>query len=333
MYSYALFNLRSSAYSADAGRFLYEQTCEMAAWVDRNGFDAVVLPEHHGMQDGFISAPLTLAGLIAGKSERIKIYISALILPLYDPARLAEQLSVLDICSGGRVSIVAGIGYRREEYDMFGVDWDRRGKIMDEKLDIVVKALQGMPVTWNGCEIRVQPSCRSSPRTLVSVGGSSRAAARRAARFDLPFWPPLMDRELFDFYAECCREAGFRRRLMNAGEPPTLFISEDPDRSWSKIGAHLLYEAKTYAQWQPKGQHSYLKSSAATIDSLRAEGKFRIYTPDECIDFIRNESDGVVVHAPMTGGLPVEEGWRSLELYVQKVLPVVKENSARSRAV
>ena len=63
------------------------------------------------------------------------IIIGALLLNFYDPIKLAEDMAVLDIVSNGRVSYVIGLGYRPEEYAMFGVDMAARGKVMDQKLD------------------------------------------------------------------------------------------------------------------------------------------------------------------------------------------------------
>ena len=64
-----------------------------------------------------------------------------MILPFYDPVRLAEDLAVLDIISGGRVSVIFGIGYRPEEYEHFGLNIRRRGRLADEKLDLLRKLL------------------------------------------------------------------------------------------------------------------------------------------------------------------------------------------------
>src|SRR2546426_5462917 len=109
---------------------LYTACLDQCAWADERGFDFVALSEHHGVDDGYLPAPLTLAAAIAGRTRRIPISIAAVLVPLHDPVRLAEQLAVLDLASGSRVSLVAGLGYRHEEFAMAGVDRARRGRLL-----------------------------------------------------------------------------------------------------------------------------------------------------------------------------------------------------------
>ena len=67
--------------------------------------------------------------------------VSALLIPLHDPLRIAEDIAVLDLLSGGRLSVIGGIGYRPEEYAAHGKDWKNRGKLMDECVDTLLKTL------------------------------------------------------------------------------------------------------------------------------------------------------------------------------------------------
>src|SRR5690606_3338086 len=76
-------------------------------------------------------------------------------------------------------------------------------------------------------------------------------------------------------------------------------------------------EARTYASWQPAGARSAVRSAAATVEELRAEGVYRVLTPDDCAALGR---DTYVLH-PLVGGMPVDAGWRSLPLFAERVLP------------
>ena len=70
-------------------------------------------------------------------------------------------------------------------------------------------------------------------------------------------------------------------------------------------------------------------SDANTVEALRAEGKYRVLTPDACIDVARAESPGgIFLHFPLCGGTPPDLGWKSLELYAEKVMPHLTEASA-----
>lgn len=109
--------------------------------------------------------------------------LAAVILPFWDPVRLAEDISVLDIISNGRVAYAFGIGHRAEEYQHFGIDSRARGRVADEKLALLLQLLRGEPVQHQGRRIHVTPACLRAPHIMVA--GASRAAARRAARHGL----------------------------------------------------------------------------------------------------------------------------------------------------
>ena len=125
------FDLRRTPFAETSQADLYVAALDMCAWADERGFPSVVVSEHHGVRDGYCPAPLVLAAAIGGRTQRITITVSALIVPLHDPLHLAEEIAVADLATGGRLSIVAGIGYRHEEFEMFGVDRSRRGAIVE----------------------------------------------------------------------------------------------------------------------------------------------------------------------------------------------------------
>ena len=101
-------------------------------------------------------------------------------------------------------------------------------------------------------------------------------------------------------------------------EAPQLFITEDPDRAWAELGEHFMLEARTYADWQPEGQNSPVHSHAMTVDDLREEGIYRFLTPDEAREFVAG-AGSCTLH-PLVGGMPIDEAWRSVELFADAVL-------------
>jgi alkanesulfonate monooxygenase SsuD/methylene tetrahydromethanopterin reductase-like flavin-dependent oxidoreductase (luciferase family) len=195
------FDMRAPAFSSAGAGDLYGAALEMAAFADEKGFDSITLSEHHGTDDGFLSSPIAMAGCILGRTRRIRVGVSALLLPLYDPIKLAEDIAILDVASAGRIGITVGLGYRREEYEMFGRDFSRRGRIMDESLEALLRAWTAEPFEYRGRRVRVTPKPTTEPHPLVMVGGMGRPAARRAARFGLPFQPAVNAPEIFALYA------------------------------------------------------------------------------------------------------------------------------------
>ena len=134
------FDMRAPEFGEASRGELYSAALEMCAWADEKGFLTVALSEHHGVEDGFMSSPLTMAGMVVGRTRKVLVSISALLVPLYDPLRLAEDLATLDLGSGGRVAVTAGLGYRPSEYAALDKEFSERGKIMDECLEVLLKA-------------------------------------------------------------------------------------------------------------------------------------------------------------------------------------------------
>src|SRR5881296_2053107 len=188
------YDLRAPSFCSVTHAELYAACLEQCAWADRLGLDFVVLSEHHGVDDGYLPAPLTLAAAIAGRTKRIRITVAAILVPLHDPVRLAEQLAVLDLVSGSRVSFVAGLGYRQEEFEMAGIERTQRGKLLEESVEVMRQAWTGEPFAWRGRTIRVTPKPASAP--MILLGGSTDAAARRAARLRVGFFPAIGDPHL-----------------------------------------------------------------------------------------------------------------------------------------
>lgn len=318
------FNLVDPAGTPESLAARYQAAVEMARYADERGIDTVQTEEHHGVANNWLPSPFTFAGAVLGATKRIAVTVSAIIGPLHDPLRLAEDIAVLDLLSGGRLVTVSGIGYRPEEYAQFDVEWKRRGRLQDELLETLLKAWTGEEFEFRGRRVRVTPRPFTQPHPLLLVGGSSQAAARRAARLGLPFFPSAHLPELESYYKEKLKEYGTEGWTMMPGKvTPLLHVSEDPDRTWATYGKHFLHEAQTYASWQSGDIKSAVKSGAGTVDELRAEGVYRVLTPDECL---AQGLDNYVLH-PLSGGMPLDEGRRSLQLYCENVLPRLKDQS------
>ena len=75
---------------------LYQAAIEMAVWSEQNGAVSVVLSEHHASPDGYLPSPIVLASAIAARTSTIPIMVAALLVPLHDPVRLAEDMAVLE---------------------------------------------------------------------------------------------------------------------------------------------------------------------------------------------------------------------------------------------
>lgn len=315
------FDMRAPDLGKTTTRELYAAALEMAAWGEDHGCVQVVVSEHHASADGYLPSPLLFAAAIAGRTKTLPIQIGALIVPLHDPLRLAEDMAVLDLVSGGRVSYVTAVGYVEKEFAQFDRPFAGRGKRMDECLEAIRNAWTGEPFSYQGRTVQVTPRPATPGGPVLFMGGNSQAAARRAARFDMGMLAQGLNPELETIYRQACEKLGKTPGLCinpPAGMVTSAFVAEDPDRAWAQIGPHLLHDAKAYAAWMGDAQ-SVSKSVAQTVDQLRAQkGAYQIFSPDEALAYIK--SNGLLLLQPLCGGLPPELAWQSLETLKRQVL-------------
>ena len=311
------FDLRVPPFATTTHERQYAACLDMCAWADELGFDAIAISEHHGVADGYMSAPITLAAAIAARTKRVRINVAAILVPLHDPIRLAEQLATAAIVADGRLSIVAGMGYRPEEFAMAGVDRTQRGRLFDEYVGVLQQAWTGRPFTWRDRSVQVTPAPASPP--LILVGGSTAKAAKRAARLRCGFFPAVGDPELARVYEEACAAAGFTGFVVMPGGPGFVHVTHDTDRDWARIGPHALHDARTYHEWQTPGQRSEVHVDAVTEDDVRRSPVYRVVTPEGCLEIARQH--GRVLLHPLMGGIEPELGWSSLRLFASDVLP------------
>lgn len=104
--------------------------------------------------DGHWLEPLTLLSVIAGRTDGIRLSTSILIAALRTPAVLAKQLATLDVLSGGRVDLGVGIGWQREEYEACGLDFGRRGDLLDRCLAVCRELWTQQVASFDDGELR-----------------------------------------------------------------------------------------------------------------------------------------------------------------------------------
>ena len=190
----------------DADR--YQAAIDMAEYADNHGFAILNVEEHHDVEIGWMSSPLPMAAAIAARTKRAQIRGSAVLVTLYDPLRLAEEMAFLDIISRGRFVLVAGQGYRPSEYHMMDRDFAARGQTMDFVIETLLKAWGGQPFEYRGQQVRISPLPYTQPHPPLHIGGMSKVAARRAARFGLPFFPAQPHEEIEALYRDELRRHG-----------------------------------------------------------------------------------------------------------------------------
>jgi alkanesulfonate monooxygenase SsuD/methylene tetrahydromethanopterin reductase-like flavin-dependent oxidoreductase (luciferase family) len=318
------FDMRAPDFGTPPAR-LYEQALEMAAFADKIGVDRIGLMEHHASDDGYLPTPFVMGGGVAAVTKRCELLLGAVILPLHDPVKLAEQIAVLDLMSGGRLKVIFGAGYVRSEFAAFGKSLKDRGRALDAGLDIIIRALNGERFEADGRPVFVRPLPVQPPQAIISVGGGVEASAKRAARFGCGFGP--MRADIIPLYVEECEKRGHTPRFASPSHslPSVIMLSQDPERTWATLEPHAFHVVSEYAKWaaQEPGSNSPFKG-LDSLDALKQSGLYAVWTLDELVANADKVADhGTFGFQPLVGGFPPEEGWKCLEL-LEKAVPLLK---------
>jgi len=314
-------NLSGSRIDADREAEQYRAALELAELADRGGFAVVNVEEHHDASIGWLPSPLILAALLIARTRRVQVRACALLVNLYDPIRLAEDIAILDVASGGRFVFVMGQGYRPSEYHALDRDWDTRGAAIEHVIETLLVAWRGEPFEYRGRRVHVSPRSSTRPHPPFFYGGMSAVAVRRAARHGLPYFPPQPMPELEALYLAECARLGTPGRIERHEDLSLLFIDDDPERAWAELGPYFLREASEYALWAREGVERRYEAHVTTIDELRRQRVYEILTPEECLERARARQ-GVykpILH-PLAGGIPVQRAQGCLQLFVDRVL-------------
>lgn len=213
-----------------------EEMIELARHAEALGFEGIMGADHafvpRAMTPGYLYSddgrpPIdgdmpypdvwTTIAAMACATERLKFSTAVYVLPLRNPIEVAKALANLAHISGDRVILGAGVGWMKEEFDVYGVDFHQRGKLMDESIAVMRKLWQGGFVAHDG-PLYPFPPLQITPAlerpVPVYIGGASKAALRRAARLgqgwigagnDIDEVPPIL-RELANYRAEFERD-------------------------------------------------------------------------------------------------------------------------------
>ena len=308
------FDMRSPSFGAQPPE-LYAAVPDMAAYADEIGVDSISLMEHHGAEDNYLPQPFVLAACIAGRTQRCRIAINAVQLPLHDPVHVAEKIAVLDLVSQGRARITLGAGRLPQEFAAFGVSLKDRARLMNEGVEIILRALHGERFVINGRPVFVRPLPIQKPQDLILLGGGVEATAKRAARFDVGILP--MRPEILDVYVEECRRLGREPRHMhNPRGLMNIHLSHDPEAAWRRLAPHIRHMAAAQTRYNANEPNSPYHGIGEDDAELRRSRMFNVMTPE---DLARRAPAEVAPgasasFAPLMAGLPPALGWESLRL-------------------
>jgi alkanesulfonate monooxygenase SsuD/methylene tetrahydromethanopterin reductase-like flavin-dependent oxidoreductase (luciferase family) len=284
---------------------LYRENLEQIAWAEQLGFESVWLSEHHVTDEGYLPSVFPMLAAVAERTESMRIGSAILLGPFQHPIRFAEDVAVLDQLSGGRLDVGLGLGYRRAEFEALDVPFAERARRTEELVEVARRVWADGSVT---------PPPLQQPEPPFWIGGSTEAAARRAARLRCHFMPDAyVAPEVIALY-----------RSLWDGEVsinPSVFVGD-----WDAVAEHFLYQYNRYREW---GGEPQLERAA----DLPRE-RYIVGTPDDVAAAIRaiGERTGCdqLFFWARPPGLDIELANRSLELFAKEVIPRVETPTARA---
>jgi alkanesulfonate monooxygenase SsuD/methylene tetrahydromethanopterin reductase-like flavin-dependent oxidoreductase (luciferase family) len=266
---------------------VYARALERIEIMDRAGYDAVWLAEHHFSSFSVCPSVHMVGTLAAARTRRLRIGTGVSLAPFYHPLRLAEEVALLDVLSDGRVNWGAGRGFARVEFEAFGVPPQESASRFRETVEIVLSAwtedrlqFAGRHFRFDGIEVLPKPLQRPHPPVWMaasSEGAIDWAAGRGFSILMDPHSSPAEIGRKRRHYAEKLAAAGFAE--VGRDIPIARLVAV------ARTAAAAAKVARGGAEWIV---NSYLGAQHRPV----MQGSF---TP-EGVDPIRRYLDEVIIH-------------------------------------
>lgn len=322
------------------------EAVEQAQLAESLDFETAWFAEHHFSNYSMIPSPLLMAAYCAGKTSKIKVGTGVLVLPLYEPVRLIEEIAFVDQISGGRLQLGLGSGYQDYEFKRFGRDLAHSHAVFLEFLDLIERSFVRGEIAYDGEHFKI-------PATAIGL---------RPAQKPLP---PI-------YIAGLAQDVKVQERLARSGYVPFLPQHHRPASAltdtkkkiqgiWKSVGrgSENLPLATQRTVFVTKDKKSALEAAEHMRYTLRMALGLRFNTAELDGPVLRempvaNEPslEEILKHAPIGspervaevllddirvlkpshlsclmqfGGMPQQQTMRSMELFGSEVLPMLRK--------
>ncbi len=317
------------------GGHYYKDALEEVTRAEQLGFDSVWMEEHHSVANHYWPSPLPVLAGFATRTSRMLLGTDIMVAAFYHPVRLAEDIALLDIISGGRMITGIAIGYKPDEFTLYGVDLEKRGARFEEQLAIMKGLWTEDSIDFKGryytVRGRLEPRPLTKPHPPLWIGGWGDLTLRRAATLGDNWIPgPTADLERLiagkQQFLDNRRIAGRTAPITQWPLTRDVIIAETDRKARELAEEHIMvaYRREYAGGWR----HPFIDASIATdLDKLMAD-RFIIGGPDQCIPQIRKfvEQYGMthLICRTFFPGMPHAHIMKELELLSKEVMPAFK---------
>jgi probable LLM family oxidoreductase len=311
---------------------------------DEVGLDVFGVGEHH-RPDYAVSSPAVVLAAAAARTTRIRLTSAVTVLSSDDPVRVFQDFATLDLLSNGRAEIMAGRGSFIESYPLFGYDLDDYDALFAEKLELLLTLRESERVTWRGKlrapleNLGVYPRPLQQPLPVwIAVGGTPQSVVR-AGTLGLPLalaiigGAPERFVPLVHLYRDAGRRAGHDPATLEVGINSHGFIADE-----SRDAAEIAFPPYLEAMGRIGRERGWPPPTRRQFDAERSpHGALLIGSPQEVIDKILYEHElfgnqRFLIQFSV-GPTPHDKLMRSIELFGDKVAPVVRREVASRQTV
>jgi len=183
---FGIFNLMGSRQADKPTAQVFGEVAEQTKLADGLGYTIAWFAEHHFSNYCLCASPLMMVAHCASITKRIRLGTAVVVLPLYNPARLAAEIATADALSNGRLMLGIGAGYQPYEFERFGIDIAQNLEMTDEFCDILDLAFSRDFFSYNGKHYQM-PDTHIPARPVqnplpIYVAGHTQGMFRAAAR-------------------------------------------------------------------------------------------------------------------------------------------------------
>jgi alkanesulfonate monooxygenase SsuD/methylene tetrahydromethanopterin reductase-like flavin-dependent oxidoreductase (luciferase family) len=219
-----------------------ERLAGAALAAEEAGFDSgwvtdhVIVPPEHAEVYGTIAEALVTLGFLAGRTRRLQLGVSALVVPQRNPLVALKQLTTLDFVSSGRIVTAVAAGWMEGEFALLGADFQRRGRVLNDWLKLAASAFEQMPGQIDELNGWLAPALVRPGGAELWVAGVSPATLRRAALTGV--WHPvaLPPAELRTMAADLRERRPDSRVILRIG----CYLRDEPATGRDERGRHAI---------------------------------------------------------------------------------------------
>jgi alkanesulfonate monooxygenase SsuD/methylene tetrahydromethanopterin reductase-like flavin-dependent oxidoreductase (luciferase family) len=338
---------------------LYQEHMILGDLAEPLGFDSLFALEHHFTGYSMSPAPLQLLSFYAGRTSRITLGTCVIVLPWHDPIRVAEQIALLDVMSGGRTLMGFGRGAASVEYDGFRIPMSEARPRFVESAQLIIKALTNDSFEWDGeffkiprTAIRPRPISHPERRFYASAVSPESAEIMAKLGFGMLI---VMQNEWAKAAEDVHKYRAITASVGHTPRPPIVLTNvacadtREEAREWAmtylgekwdSIDNHYHFSdghlsgVKGYESYG-KLAKTYTKMKDPAFRSKATDFYVSIQiagTPDDCIQQIgelrRLTGMDHLVTEFSFGSMPHHLAERNMRLFADKVMPVLQRDAA-----